>query len=178
MQPLLRIAWLSDHASPLALLGSRDAGGQNVYVDELSRQLGRLGYVVDIFTRRDHPDLPDIVALAPGVRVINLRAGPPEFVPKDDLWMFMAEFLDAMLAFMITSGTSYDLIHSHFWMSGWVAMQLRRRLGVPAVQTFHALGATKQRHQGEADTSPPARIAVEHDIVREFDRLVAQCPSE
>jgi D-inositol-3-phosphate glycosyltransferase len=178
MKPLLRIACLSEHASPLALLGSQDAGGQNVYVDELSRQLGGLGYAVDIVTRRDRLDLPDSVALAPGVRVINLHAGPPEFIPKDNLWILMAEFLDSMLSFMITTGARYDLIHSHFWMSGWVAMQLRRRLGVPAVQTFHALGTTKQRYQGEADTSPPARIAVERDIVREFDRLIAQCPNE
>jgi D-inositol-3-phosphate glycosyltransferase len=178
MEPLLRIACLSEHASPLALLGGQDAGGQNVYVDEVCRQLGALGCQVDIFTRRDCRDTPDVVALAPGVRVISLHAGPPEFIPKDDLWMWMAEFLDAVLSFMIRDRARYDVIHSNFWMSGWVALQLRRRLGVPFVQTFHALGKTKQRHQGAADTSPAARIAVEHDIVRECDQLIAQCPNE
>jgi len=178
MEPLLHIACLSEHASPLALLGGQDAGGQNVYVDEVCRQLGAMGCQIDIFTRRDRPDLPDVVALAPGVRVVNLDAGPPEFIPKDDLWMWMAAFLDAMLSFLIRDGARYDVIHSHFWMSGWVAIQLRRRLGVPVVQTFHALGKTKQRHQGDADTSPAARIAVEYDIVRECDQLIALCPSE
>jgi D-inositol-3-phosphate glycosyltransferase len=178
MEPQLHIACLSEHASPLALLGGQDAGGQNVYVDEVCRQLGAIGCQIDIFTRRDRPDLPDVVALAPGVRVINLHAGPPEFIPKDDLWMFMADFLDALLSFMSRAGVRYDVIHSHFWMSGWVALQLQHRLGVPFVQTFHALGKTKQRHQGAADTSPAARIAVEHDIVRECDQLIAQCPNE
>jgi D-inositol-3-phosphate glycosyltransferase len=178
MKPLLHIACLSEHASPLALLGRQDAGGQNVYVDEVCRQLAALGCQIDIFTRRDRPNLPDVVTLAPGVRVINLPAGPPEYIPKDDLWMWMAQFLDAMLSFMIRDGARYDVIHSNFWMSGWVALQLRRRLGVPFVQTLHALGKTKQRHQGAADTSPAARIAVEHDIVRECDQLIAQCPNE
>src|SRR5919201_1620462 len=124
-----RIAFLSEHASPLALLGGEDAGGQNVYVDEVSRYLGRLGYAVDIFTRRDNPDAPEIVEWAPGVRVINLTAGPPEFLLKDQLWLLMPEFLDACLGFMLRAGAGYDLIHSNFWMSGWVAIHVRRRLG-------------------------------------------------
>jgi hypothetical protein len=178
MKRPLHIACLSEHASPLALLGSQDAGGQNVYVDEVSRQLGRLGHRVDIFTRRDHPHAPEVIGWAPGVRVINLAVGPPQFVPKDELWMLMPMFLDAMLCFMARSGARYDLIHSHFWMSGWAAMHLRRRLGLPVAHIFHALGLTKQRHQGSADTSPPARIAVERDVIREVDRLIAPCPSE
>jgi hypothetical protein len=178
MKRPLHIACLSEHASPLALLGSQDAGGQNVYVDEASRQLGQLGHRVDIFTRRDHRYVPEVVALAPGVRVINLAAGQAAFVPKDELWMLMPEFLDSLLSFVRRSGARYDLIHSHFWMSGWVATQLRRRLGLPAVQLFHALGATKQRYQGDADTSPPPRLAVERDVIREVDRLIAQCPNE
>ncbi len=173
-----RIAFLSEHASPVALLGGQDAGGQNIYVDEVSRYLGRLGYAVDVFTRRDAPDAPEVIEWAPGVRVINLAAGPPEFVPKDQLWLLMPAFLDAFLGFASRSGQRYDLIHSNFWMSGWVALQLKRRLGIPVVQIFHAMGKTKQRHQGAADTSPLGRIAVELDVVREVDRLIAQCPSE
>jgi glycosyltransferase involved in cell wall biosynthesis len=174
----LRIAFLSEHASPLALLGGQDAGGQNVYVDELSRQLARLGHTVDVFTRRDRPDLAQVVEWAPRVRVINLEVGPPKFVLKDDLWPLMPEFLEALLRFMLRDGARYDLVHGNFWMSGWVAVQLRRKLGIPVAQIFHAMGKTKQRHQGAADTSPAGRIAVELDIVREADRLIAQCPSE
>jgi D-inositol-3-phosphate glycosyltransferase len=178
MERHLHIAMISEHASPLALLGSQDAGGQNVYVDELSRNLGRLGHRVDIFTRRDHTGATEVVEWAPGVRVINLAVGPADFVPKDELWMLMPEFLDAMESFMVRAGKTYGLIHSHFWMSGWVAMQLRRRLGLPVAHLSHALGITKQRYQGSADTSPPARLAVEHDVICEVDRVIALCPSE
>jgi glycosyltransferase involved in cell wall biosynthesis len=173
-----RIAFLSEHASPLALRGSVDAGGQNVYVDEVSRHLGRLGYEVDVFTRRDRPDIPEITDWAPNVRLVTLTAGPDRFLPKDDLWPFMPAFRDAILGFMHRDRTRYDLIHGNFWMSGWVAVELRRRLDVPAVQIFHATGKTKRRHQRSADTSPDERIAVELEIVRQVDRLIAQCPTE
>lgn len=174
----LSVAFLSEHASPLALLGGQDAGGQNVYVDEISRQLGQLGVAVDIFTRRDAPDLPEVVRWARGVRVVHLRAGEERFIPKDDLWPLMPAFRDAFLAFTRTDGARYDLLHGNFWMSGWVATELRQQLGAPVVQIFHAMGMTKQRHQGAADTSPADRIAVERDIVQSVDALIAQCPSE
>lgn len=173
-----RIAFLSEHASPTALLGGQDAGGQNVYVDELSRHLAQLGYSVDVFTRRDDASAPEVLDSAPGVRVVHLTAGPPTFVVKDDLWPFMPEFRNACLRFMLRDGARYDAIHGNFWMSGWVAAELRRCLGVPAVQIFHATGKTKHFHQGAADTSPHERITVEMAIVREADWLIAQCPSE
>jgi D-inositol-3-phosphate glycosyltransferase len=194
----LRIAFLSEHASPIALLGGPDAGGQNVYVDEVSRNLAQRGYVVDVFTRRDSRDMPDVITWAPGVRIVHLPAGPARFLPKDKLWPFMPAFRDAFLRFTAcdTSFYSigansarnrrrrslpaprYDLIHGNFWMSGWVATELRRQLHVPAVQIFHALGKTKRRHQGAADTSPAERIDIELGIVRCADALIAQCPAE
>ena len=173
-----RIAMLSEHASPVALLGSEDAGGQNVYVDEVSRHLAGHGCAVDIFTRRDRTHASAVIEWAPGVRIINLRAGPPRFLLKDAIWPYMPDFRDALLRFARRDGVSYDLIHGNFWMSGWAAAELRRRLGVPAVQIFHALGQTKRRHQGASDTSPPARIAVERGIVRDVDRLIATCPTD
>ena len=173
-----RIAFISEHASPLALLGGADAGGQNVYVDELSRHVADLGCAVDIFTRRDTADQPEVVTWAPGVRVVHLLAGPAAFLPKDDLWRYMPAFRDAMLRFIWRERRRYDLLHGHFWMSGWVAAELRRALHIPAVQIFHALGTTKQRYQGAADTSPADRIATERRIVREMDRIIAQCPHE
>ncbi|MBX6341451.1 MAG: glycosyltransferase [Thermomicrobiaceae bacterium] len=174
----IRVAFISEHASPVALLGGQDAGGQNVYVDEVSRNLGLLGYHVDVFTRRDSPDAPEVVDWAPGVRVVNLDAGPATFVPKDDLWPVMPAFRDALLRFRVRDGARYDLIHGNFWMSGWVATELKRQLGIPVVQIFHALGKTKRRHQGAADTSPADRIETELGIVRAVDRIIAQCPSE
>lgn len=174
----LRIALISEHASPAALLGGEDAGGQNVYVDELSRALGRLGHSVDLFTRRDSVDAPEVLAYAPGVRIINLAAGPPRPLPKDDLWPYMPAFRDAFLHFQCRDGARYDALHANFWMSGWVGVDLAGRLGLPIVQLFHALGATKRREQRGADGSPRDRIAVERQIVRAADRVIAQCPSE
>ncbi len=173
-----RIAFLSEHASPVALLGGADAGGQNVYVDEVSRHLGQLGYAVDVFTRRDAGEQPPVMAWRTGVRVVHVEAGPEQTLPKDDLWPLMPAFRDGVARFAAEEGAGYDLIHGNFWMSGWAAADLGRRLGVPVVQIFHALGKTKQRHQGAADTSPEERIGVEIEVVRAAERLIAQCPSE
>src|SRR5215210_1152227 len=126
MERSKRIAFLSEHASPVALLGGEDAGGQNVYVDEVSRNLGKLGYAVDVFTRRDSAVAPDVLDWAPGVRIVNLAAGPATVLPKDDLWPFMPDFLDAFLAFGRRTSTDYAMLHGNFWMSGWVASELRR----------------------------------------------------
>jgi len=175
---MTRIAFVSEHASPLALLGGADAGGQNVYIDQVARRLGRLGYAVDVFTRRDAADAAATVDLAPGVRVVHVPAGPPVPLPKDDLWPLMPAFRDAMLAFARDRDLCYRLVHGHFWMSGWVAAELRRAWAVPAVQLFHALGATKRREQGAADPSPPDRLAVERATIAAVDRVIAQCPSE
>jgi D-inositol-3-phosphate glycosyltransferase len=173
-----RIAFISEHASPAALLGGEDAGGQNVYVDEVARALAQRGYKIDIFTRREAETEPAIHAWAPGVRIINIPAGPPRHVPKDELWPLMPAFRDEMVAFARRSGTSYDLIHGNFWMSGWVACELQQRWSIPAVQLFHALGATKRRHQGNADTSPADRIEIERSIVATASALIASCPHE
>ena len=174
----MRIAFLSEHASPLALLGSVDAGGQNIYVDEVSRHLARLGHTVDVFTRRDNPDVPEVVELAPGVRVVHLAAGPARFLLKDDIWPYMPRFRDALIAFAAREGVRYDIFHGNFWMSGWAAVEIGQRLRIPVTQIFHAMGKTKQRHQGTADTSPATRIAVETEVIRRADRLIAQCPAE
>ncbi len=176
--PRRRVAFLSEHASPLALLGGADAGGQNVYVDEVARGLGRLGYAVDVFTRREAADAPTVTPWAHGVRVVNLPAGPARVLPKDDLWPHMPTLRDALRGFAAREGARYDLIHGNFWMSGWAACELARTTAAPVVQIFHATGKTKQREQGAADTSPAERIAVELDVVRRADALIAQCPEE
>jgi len=178
MSKPMRIAFISEHASPLACLGSADAGGQNIYVDELSRHLGERGYLIDVFTRRDCSELPEVVDVVPGVRVVHLDAGPREFCAKDELWPYMPAFRDSLLNFMQQNETHYDLVHGHFWMSGWVATELQRLCGMPGVQHFHALGQTKKRHQGSADTSPRERIQIEKAIVRKVTRVIAQCPYE
>ncbi len=173
-----RIAMVSEHANPLALLGSEDAGGQNVYVYELSQGLAQLGYQVDVFCRRDDPRPPEVARLAPGIQVVHVTAGPAEFIKKDALWEHMPAFLEGCYAYMARQRRPYDLVHSNFWMSGWVACELKLRLGLPVVHIFHALGAIKRLEQGKADTSPGDRRRVEMRVIREVDRLIAQCPAE
>jgi D-inositol-3-phosphate glycosyltransferase len=173
-----RVAMISEHASPLALLGGVDAGGQNVYVDAVSRGLVAHGYDTDVFTVRGDLAYPEVVAWADGVRVIEIPVGAGAPLPKDALWPYMPAFRDAIGHFADREGTWYDLIHGNFWMSGWVAAELRSRWGVPAAHIFHATGVTKLREQGAADTSPVGRIEVEKGVVRSVDRLIAQCPAE
>ena len=129
-----RIAIISEHASPLVAVGGIDSGGQNIYVAETARQLAARGCSVDVFTRKDEPDLPEVVDWLPGVRVIHVPAGPAAFVRKEDLLPLMPEFAAFVQRFAATQ--RYDLAHAHFFMSGLVAMQLKASLGLPFVVTF------------------------------------------
>jgi len=172
----MRISLVSEHASPLATLGGADAGGQNVHVAELARGLARRGDEVVVHTRRDDSGLPERVAFAPGVTVHHVDAGPPSTVPKDDLLPCMGRFADRLAAEW--EAERPDVVHSHFWMSALAALEAAGPLGVPVVQTFHALGVVKRRHQGAADTSPPRRLELERRVVRSVDRIVATCTDE
>ena len=173
-----RIALISEHASPLALLGGVDAGGQNVYVGQLARQLASLGDRVDVFTRRDAPDLPEIVPFAPGVRVVHVEAGPPEPLAKERLLPWMPEFTARMTQSIAADTQRYDLVHANFFMSGLVAAELKAALGIPFVVTFHALGRVRRQFHGAADGFPDERFVIEDRIVAEADRVVAECPQD
>ena len=172
----MRIAMVSEHASPLAVLGGVDAGGQNVHVASLAAALGRAGDTVVVHTRRDDPSLPRRVALAPGVEVDHVDAGPPEALPKDELLPHMDAFARDLRRQWRREPP--DIVHSHFWMSAVAALRAVEGLGIPVVHTFHALGAVKRRHQGAADTSPPERIGIEREIAARSDRIVATCTDE
>ncbi|KUN40273.1 glycosyl transferase [Streptomyces longwoodensis] len=172
----MRIAMVSEHASPLAALGGVDAGGQNVYVARLSEELARRGHDVTVYTRRDCTDLPDRVPLPGGGVVEHVQAGPPEPVPKDELLPYMPGFGARLAA--AWRHERPDLVHAHFWMSGMAARIGARPRGVPVVQTFHALGTVKRRHQGRRDTSPGERIGIERQIGRGCARVLATCADE
>ncbi|MER7567405.1 glycosyltransferase [Streptomyces sp. NPDC097941] len=171
-----RVAMVSEHASPLAELGGPDAGGQNVYVAQLAAQLARRGHEVVVYTRRDDPRLPERVVTPDGVKVVHVPAGPPAPIPKDELLPYMEEF-GAWLAREWATEPP-DVVHAHFWMSGMAAVAGARAVGVPVVQTYHALGTVKKRHQGAADTSPPDRIAIETAVGRECGGIIATCEDE
>jgi glycosyltransferase involved in cell wall biosynthesis/phosphoheptose isomerase len=172
----MRIAMVSEHASPLAALGGVDAGGQNVHVAALAEAVARRGAQVVVHTRRDDPDLPERVEMAPGVTVHHVDAGPPCAIPKDDLLPHMEAFAERLVAAWRSDRP--DVVHAHFWMSGHAALLASREHRVPVVQTFHALGVVKRRYQGDYDTSPEERFGIERDIIRRAHEIVATCTDE
>jgi glycosyltransferase involved in cell wall biosynthesis/phosphoheptose isomerase len=172
----MKVAMVSEHASPLAALGGVDAGGQNVHVAALAETIARRGVDVVVHTRRDDPRLPERVRMARGVEVHHVDAGPPRPMPKDELLPYMDEFAERLAEAWRSQRP--DVVHAHFWMSACATLRAAGPLGVPVVQTFHALGVVKRRYQGERDTSPPGRIEVEKDIVRRADQIIATCTDE
>jgi D-inositol-3-phosphate glycosyltransferase len=174
----VRIGLISEHASPLAILGGADSGGQNVYVGQVAKHLAGLGYEVDVFTRRDAPDLPEVVAWAPGARVVHITAGPARFVRKEELLPHMDAFTLGILRFARRDGLHYDLYHANFWMSGLVALNLKEIEGTPFAVTFHALGRVRRKHQGKADEFPDERFEVEDRVVAGADCIIAECTQD
>ncbi|GAA0293004.1 type III pantothenate kinase [Kineococcus aurantiacus] len=172
----MRIAMVSEHASPLAVLGGVDAGGQNVHVAALAGALADRGHDVVVHTRRDDPDLPERVWLRPGVEVVHVDAGPAAPVPKDDLPPHMPRFSEVLR--QSWQRERPDVVHAHFWMSGTAALPAARALRIPVVQTFHALGSVKRRYQGAEDTSPPQRLDAERALARDVDLVIATCRDE
>ncbi|HEX6734580.1 MAG TPA: glycosyltransferase family 1 protein, partial [Azonexus sp.] len=174
----MKIALISEHASPLASPGSVDSGGQNVYVAQVAAQLVRRGHRVDVFTRRDRPEQAPVVRLGPNLRVVHVPAGPPCFVAKEALLPYMTEFAEQLIDCCRPAHQRYDVVHANFYMSGLVALQLRRVLDLPFVITFHALGKVRRLYQGKADGFPPERLAIEEALVAEADRVIAECPQD
>ncbi|WP_374949436.1 glycosyltransferase family 4 protein [Mucilaginibacter sp.] len=173
-----RIALISEHASPLANLGGVDTGGQNVYVAQLAKHLAAEGYLIDVFTRKDKIELEDVIEWVPGVRVINVSAGPAENVIKEDLLQYMDEFKDSMISFIIKEQVHYSLIHANFFMSAYVAMGIKQELDIPFVVTFHALGHIRRIHQAEQDKFPAERLLIEEQAVQQADHIIAECPQD
>jgi glycosyltransferase involved in cell wall biosynthesis len=172
----MRIALVSEHANPLAAVGGVDAGGQNVHVDALAGQLAIAGHAVTVFTRRDEEDAPARVTAPTGYIVEHVPAGPAREIPKDDLLQHMPAF--ARYLEQRWTEDPVDVVHAHFWMSGLASTRAARRVGVPVLQTFHALGTVKRRHQGTADTSPTERIGFERRLCRQVDHVIATCSDE
>lgn len=173
-----KIALISEHASPLAAIGGVDAGGQNVAVAELATHLANLGYQVDVFTRWDDRRLPTVVNWRDGVRVVHVKAGPVTYVPKEKILPYMGDFTDWMENFIHREGNPYKLIHAHFFMSAQVAADLKQRLGIPFVVTYHALGKVRRQHQGTNDWMSDEGFAIEERVAREANQIVALCPQD
>jgi D-inositol-3-phosphate glycosyltransferase len=176
-----RIAMLSVHTCPLATLGGKETGGMNVYVRDLSRELSRRGIAVDVFTRLQNPALPRISTGRLGAtgRVIHIPAGPERPYDKNLVFDHLPEFVQRVGNFALQDDLAYDLIHSHYWLSGWAALDLRATWRVPVIQMFHTLGEMKNRvAQTPEERESPRRIDVEGQIMRFADQLVAATPLE
>lgn len=174
------IALVSEHASPSAVIGGTDAGGQNVYVACLASALARRGHRVTVYTRRDDPYIDDRLRMVVGAGcsydVVHLGAGPAMPIDKDDLFPHMGQFTDELALHL--GRRPPDVVHSHFWMSGMASVAAAQSVDAPVVHTFHALGTVKRRHQGRDDRSPRSRLSVERDLLIETDRIVATCGDE
>ncbi|MFM0717612.1 glycosyltransferase family 1 protein [Paraburkholderia strydomiana] len=173
----MKIALISEHASPLAVAGGVDSGGQNIYVANVARQLLEAGHQVDVFTRRDRALLP-LISDMDGVRVIHVPAGPPMQLPKEQLLPFMDEFAAFLVELFRRESRRYDVMHANFFMSGLAALSVKAALGIPLVTTFHALGRVRRIHQGADDGFPDERFSIEDDLVALSDAIIAECPQD
>lgn len=164
----MRVAVLSVHTSPLAQPGTGDGGGLNVYVVEVARRMASRGITVDVFTRRTSPDQPDLVAVADGLAVRHVSAGPPAPVDKGELPRHLCDFLAS-----VEQHPAYDVVHAHYWLSGWVGRRLRDRWDVPLVQSFHTLAKVKNASLAPGDEpEPEGRLLAEGQVIAEADRIV------
>ncbi len=176
--PLRRAAQISVHTSPLATLGGKDAGGMNVYIRELACHLAEQGLPTDIFTRRTDPELPEVREICPGVNVIEISAGPAAPLGKNDLFPLLPEFAEQMALYSLRAGVRYDVVHAHYWLSGWVAELARRYWDTPFVQMFHTPAHMKNAGAAQVDRETDLRLALEKRLLTLADGLIAANPDE
>ena len=173
-----RIALISVHGDPAIEIGKEEAGGQNVYVRHVGEALAQLGWQVDMFTRKVSLEQDSIVKHNDNCRTIRLKAGPLEFVPRDDLFDFLPEFIDNFLKFQIKNETTYQLVHTNYWHSSWVGMKLNKIQNSKQVHTYHSLGAVKYNTIENIPLIASQRLAVEKQVLEIADRIVATSPQE
>jgi D-inositol-3-phosphate glycosyltransferase len=171
---------LSYHTCPLATLGGKDTGGMNVYVRDLTRTLGALGVHVDVFTRSQDEHVPHVLHdLGYGNRVVHVKAGQEVPLPKQELLSFVPEFFTGIEEFTSIKDLEYDLIHSHYWLSGLAAIELKQKWGVPFVHMFHTLGVMKQRvARPDEEVEGDYRLSGEKRVLQEADCIIAATPAE
>ncbi|RCJ41311.1 glycoside hydrolase [Nostoc minutum NIES-26] len=173
-----RIALISVHGDPAIEIGKEEAGGQNVYVRHVGEALARLGWQVDMFTRKVSAEQDTIVQHSQNCRTIRFKAGPLEFVPRDDLFSYLPEFVENLLKFQKEEDVKYNLIHTNYWHSSWVGMQLKKIQGSKQVHTYHSLGAVKYNTIENIPLIASQRLAVEKEVLETAERIVATSPQE
>ncbi len=176
--PEKRIALISVHGDPAIEIGSEEAGGQNVYVRHVGEALAQLGWQVDMFTRKISAEQDTIVQHSENCRTIRLIAGEQEFVPRDNLFVYLPEFIEKFCKFQEDNGFVYPLIHTNYWLSSWVGMQLKKIQGCKQVHTYHSLGAVKYEIVATIPMIATTRLAVEKMLLETAERVVATSPQE
>ncbi|NJM71545.1 MAG: glycosyltransferase family 1 protein [Scytonema sp. RU_4_4] len=173
-----RIALISVHGDPAVEIGKEEAGGQNVYVRQVGEALAKLGWEVEMFTRKVSAEQQTIVQHSPNCRTIRLEAGAVEFVPRDNLFGYLPEFIDNFLQFQQENGFVYPLVHTNYWLSSWVGMQLKEIQGSKQVHTYHSLGAVKYNTIDTIPLIASTRLAIEKQVLETAERIVATSPQE
>jgi len=173
-----RIALISVHGDPAIDFGKEEAGGQNVYVRNVGEQLAALGWQVDMFTRKVSPTQANVVEHSPNCRTIRLVAGPVEHVPRDDLFVHANEFVESFLNFQQQNGRFYPVVHTNYWISGYVGMALKRIQGSKQLHTYHSLGSVKYRAVKNIPLCARTRLDIEKAILETSDRVIATSPQE
>ncbi len=173
------VAYVSLHTSPLDQPGVADAGGMNVYIHELALTMARRGVAVEVLTRRTDPDTAPVVDVAPNYRVVHVDAGPPRTLPIAELPDLVAEVAEGVVKHAFVTGARYDLVHSHYWLSGWAGVLVKEALDIPLANSFHTLARIKDLTRRE-DTAGSSllRIATEEDVIARSDCVVASTPGE
>jgi D-inositol-3-phosphate glycosyltransferase len=168
-----RLAVLSLHTSPLAQPGAGDGGGMNVYVRELVSALAQAGVGTDVYVRRWAPDLPEVVEVEPGFRVVHVEAGPPE-LPKEELPEVVDDFADGVLSHL-RGADGVDLVHANYWLSGVAGHRIKHEMDLPLVSTFHTLARVKAE---TGDPEPLRRVRAEAQVIGCSDAILASCSTE
>lgn len=173
-----RLALISVHGDPAIDIGKEEAGGQNVYVRQVGAALAEQGWQVDMFTRKVSPEQQNIVEHSPGCRTIRLSAGPVDFIPRDEIFEYLPEFVRQFLRFQSAQGVAYPLVHTNYWLSSWVGMELKKHQSLIQVHTYHSLGAVKYGNVSQVPLIAGTRLAVEKMLLETAERVVATSPQE
>jgi glycosyltransferase involved in cell wall biosynthesis len=172
------IALISVHGDPAIEIGKEEAGGQNVYVRQVGEALAEKGWLVDMFTRKANPQQKAIVQHSPNCRTIRLIAGPEEFVPRDDIFAYLPQFVNKFLQFQQENHINYSVVHTNYWLSAWVGMQLKKTLDIKQVHTYHSLGAIKYKAVTTIPMIATTRLSTEKAVLETAERIVATSPQE
>jgi glycosyltransferase involved in cell wall biosynthesis len=173
-----RIALISVHGDPAVEIGKEEAGGQNVYVRQVGEALAKQGWLVDMFTRKADAQQESIVQHGPNCRTIRLQGGPEKFIPRDELYGYLPNFVREFQKFQLESGWQYPLVHTNYWLSSWVGMELKRLQQVKQVHTYHSVGAVKYKSVSTIPMIAKTRLQVEKTLLETADRVVATSPQE